>query len=128
MDTPYNTYTRTGLPPTPIAMPEDETALLAAVQPASMRFICLGDGTSESSKNLDGHNRAVNKCIRGRCIMTHHGLFISFEGIDGAGKSTHHQANNAFTSERTLTHAPNQAGLYRQKSCVNLVLRKAWIR
>lgn len=68
MDTPYNTYTRTGLPPTPIAMP-GKAALLAAVQPASTKalyFVSRGDGTSEFSENLDGHNRAVNKYIRGR--------------------------------------------------------------
>ena len=67
-DTPYNTYTRRGLPPTPIAMP-GKAALLAAVQPASTKalyFVSRGDGTSEFSENLDGHNRAVNKYIRGR--------------------------------------------------------------
>ncbi|WP_029524896.1 endolytic transglycosylase MltG [Polaromonas glacialis] len=67
-DTPYNTYTRTGLPPTPIAMP-GKAALLAAVQPAptkALYFVSRGDGTSEFSENLDGHNRAVNKYIRGR--------------------------------------------------------------
>ena len=67
-DTPYNTYTRTGLPPTPIAMP-GKAALLAAVQPAptkALYFVSRGDGTSEFSENLDGHNRAVDKYIRGR--------------------------------------------------------------
>lgn len=68
LDTPYNTYTRSGLPPTPIAMP-GKAALLAAVQPAptkALYFVSRGDGTSEFSENLDGHNRAVNKYIRGR--------------------------------------------------------------
>ena len=68
LDTPYNTYTRSGLPPTPIAMP-GKAALLAAVQPAATKalyFVSRGDGTSEFSENLDGHNRAVNKYIRGR--------------------------------------------------------------
>lgn len=67
-DTPYNTYTRAGLPPTPIAMP-GKAALLAAVQPAptkALYFVSRGDGSSEFSENLDGHNRAVNKYIRGR--------------------------------------------------------------
>ena len=67
-DTPYNTYTRTGLPPTPIAMP-GKAALLAAVQPDATKalyFVSRGDGTSEFSENLDGHNRAVNKYIRNR--------------------------------------------------------------
>ena len=68
LDTPYNTYTRSGLPPTPIAMP-GKAALLAAVQPAptkALYFVSRGDGSSEFSDNLDGHNRAVNKYIRGR--------------------------------------------------------------
>jgi UPF0755 protein len=68
LDTPYNTYTRTGLPPTPIAMP-GKAALLAAVQPAptkALYFVSRGDGSSEFSANLDEHNRAVNKYIRGR--------------------------------------------------------------
>ena len=67
-DTPYNTYTRSGLPPTPIAMP-GRAALLAAVQPAptkALYFVSRGDGSSEFSANLDDHNRAVNKYIRGR--------------------------------------------------------------
>jgi UPF0755 protein len=68
LDTPYNTYTRGGLPPTPIAMP-GKAALLAAVQPAptkALYFVAKGDGTSQFSDNLDEHNRAVNKYIRGR--------------------------------------------------------------
>jgi UPF0755 protein len=67
-DTPYNTYTRTGLPPTPIAMP-GRAALLAAVQPAktnAMYFVSRGDGSSQFSATLDEHNRAVNTYIRGR--------------------------------------------------------------
>lgn len=66
-DTPYNTYTRLGLPPTPIAMP-GKAALLAAVQPAptkALYFVSRGDGSSEFSTNLEEHNRAVNKYIRG---------------------------------------------------------------
>jgi len=65
-DTPYNTYTRSGLPPTPIAMP-GKAALLAAVQPAptkALYFVARGDGTSQFSATLDEHNRAVNKYIR----------------------------------------------------------------
>ncbi|MDO8374032.1 MAG: endolytic transglycosylase MltG, partial [Polaromonas sp.] len=65
-DTPYNTYTRTGLPPTPIAMP-GKAALLAAVQPAQTKalyFVARGDGTSQFSSSLDEHNRAVNKYQR----------------------------------------------------------------
>ena len=67
-DTPWNTYTRPGLPPTPIAMP-GKAALLAAVQPASTRalyFVAKGDGSSHFSTNLDEHNRAVNRYQRGQ--------------------------------------------------------------
>lgn len=67
-DTPYNTYTRAGLPPTPIAMP-GKAALLAAVQPATtnaLYFVSRGDGSSQFSASLDEHNRAVNKYIRGQ--------------------------------------------------------------
>ncbi len=66
-DTPWNTYTRGGLPPTPIAMP-GKAALLAAVQPAqskSLYFVSRGDGTSQFSSSLDDHNRAVNRYQRG---------------------------------------------------------------
>ena len=62
-DTPYNTYTRKGLPPTPIAMP-GKAALMAAVQPAETRalyFVARGDGTSHFSGSLGEHNAAVRK-------------------------------------------------------------------
>ena len=67
-DTPWNTYTRGGLPPTPIAMP-GKAALLAAVQPGQTRalyFVAKGDGTSHFSPSLEEHNRAVNQYQRGR--------------------------------------------------------------
>ncbi len=67
-DTPYNTYTRLGLPPTPIAMP-GKAALLAAVNPEptkALYFVARGDGTSHFSATLDEHNRAVNKFQRGQ--------------------------------------------------------------
>jgi UPF0755 protein len=66
-DTPWNTYTRAGLPPTPIAMP-GKASLLAAVRPAQSKalyFVARGDGTSEFSATLDEHNRAVNRYQRG---------------------------------------------------------------
>ncbi len=69
-DTPWNTYTRSGLPPTPIAMP-GKAALLAAVQPASSRalyFVAKGDGSSQFSETLDAHNRAVNRYQRGLAV------------------------------------------------------------
>lgn len=65
-DTPYNTYTRTGLPPTPIAMP-GLASLRAALHPAAsdaLYFVARGDGSSEFSQSLDDHNRAVNKFQR----------------------------------------------------------------
>lgn len=67
-DTPWNTYTRAGLPPTPIAMP-GKPSLLAAVQPAptkALYFVARGDGTSQFSASLEEHNRAVNKYQRGQ--------------------------------------------------------------
>ena len=66
-DTPWNTYTRAGLPPTPIAMP-GKAALMAAVQPAptkALYFVARGDGSSHFSATLDEHNRAVNRYQRG---------------------------------------------------------------
>jgi UPF0755 protein len=65
-DTPYNTYTRGGLPPTPIAMP-GKAALLAAVRPDSTKalyFVSRGDGSSHFSETLPEHNRAVNQYQR----------------------------------------------------------------
>lgn len=67
-DTPWNTYTRAGLPPTPIAMP-GKASLLAAVQPATsnaLYFVARGDGTSAFSTSLEEHNRAVNRFQRGQ--------------------------------------------------------------
>lgn len=67
-DTPYNTYTRAGLPPTPIAMP-GRAALHAAVHPApgeSLYFVSRGDGSHHFSATLAEHNRAVARYILGR--------------------------------------------------------------
>jgi len=65
-DTPYNTYTRAGLPPTPIAMPGAD-ALRAAVNPAptkALYFVARGNGLHYFSATLSEHNQAVNKYQR----------------------------------------------------------------
>ncbi len=67
-DHPWNTYTRHGLPSTPIAMP-GLASLQAAGQPApgdALYFVARGDGTHVFSETLEEHNRAVNRYIRGR--------------------------------------------------------------
>jgi UPF0755 protein len=66
VDTPYNTYVRTGLTPTPISMP-GKIALQAAAHPApskALYFVSRGDGSSEFSDDLAGHNRAVARYQR----------------------------------------------------------------
>ena len=66
-DTPYNTYTRHGLPPTPIAMP-GTASLRAAVNPEpgeALYFVSRGDGTHVFSRTLEEHNRAVRRYILG---------------------------------------------------------------
>jgi UPF0755 protein len=62
-DTPYNTYTRNGLPPTPISLPGRASLRAAVAPPVSdfLYFVARGDGTSEFSRNLAEHNRAVAK-------------------------------------------------------------------
>ncbi len=65
-DHPWNTYTRRGLPPTPIAMP-GKAALNAALHPQSSRalyFVAKGDGSSYFSETLEEHNQAVNRYQR----------------------------------------------------------------
>ena len=62
-DTPYNTYTRHGLPPTPIALPGLES-LRAALHPASgkdLYFVAKGDGSHQFSATLDEHLDAVRR-------------------------------------------------------------------
>ncbi|MBL8534040.1 MAG: endolytic transglycosylase MltG [Betaproteobacteria bacterium] len=65
-DTPYNTYVRPGLPPTPIASP-GAAALEAVMRPPASRalyFVARGDGSSEFSESLSDHNRAVDRFQR----------------------------------------------------------------
>jgi UPF0755 protein len=66
-DTPYNSYTRAGLPPTPISLP-GRASIEAALKPAktnALYFVSRGDGTSQFSSTLGEHNRAVDKYQRG---------------------------------------------------------------
>ena len=66
-DTPYNTYTRDGLPPTPIALP-GQASIDAVTNPPRtdyLYFVARGDGTSQFSTNLADHNRAVAKFQKG---------------------------------------------------------------
>jgi UPF0755 protein len=67
-DTPWNTYTRDGLPPTPIAMP-GAASLRAAVHPAQsdyLYFVARGDGSHEFTRSLEEHNRAVARYQLGK--------------------------------------------------------------
>ncbi len=62
-DTPYNTYTRTGLPPTPISLP-GLSSIQAVLHPASTKalyFVARGDGSSQFSNTLNEHINAVNR-------------------------------------------------------------------
>jgi UPF0755 protein len=62
-DGPYNTYTRAGLPPSPIAMP-GLASIRASLHPAktdALYYVSRGDGSSQFSRNFSEHNRAVTK-------------------------------------------------------------------
>ena len=66
-DGPYNTYTRAGLPPTPIAMP-GLASLRSAMRPGktdALYYVSRGDGSSQFSRTVEEHNRAVSRFQRG---------------------------------------------------------------
>ena len=65
-DTPYNTYTRDGLPPSPIAMPSLDSirAVMHPAQSEALYFVARGDGSSHFSGSLNEHNDAVNRYQR----------------------------------------------------------------
>ncbi|MBN1377603.1 MAG: endolytic transglycosylase MltG [Gammaproteobacteria bacterium] len=67
-DTPYNTYTRGGLPPTPIAMPSEDAihSVLHPAQSNALYFVAKGDGSHHFSVTLSEHNDAVDKFQRKR--------------------------------------------------------------
>lgn len=69
-DTPYNTYTRAGLPPTPISLPgvQSLTAALGPAKTDALYFVSRNDGTSKFSDNLGDHNKAVNQYQRGIAV------------------------------------------------------------
>ncbi|MEO8755458.1 MAG: endolytic transglycosylase MltG [Casimicrobiaceae bacterium] len=66
-DSPWNTYTREGLPPTPIALPSQASidAVLNPPPTEYLYFVARGDGTSKFSATLPEHNRAVSKFHKG---------------------------------------------------------------
>lgn len=67
-DTPWNTYTRRGLPPTPIALPGRDALRAVANPPASdkLYFVARGDGASVFSSTLGAHNQAVARYQKGQ--------------------------------------------------------------
>ncbi len=94
-DTPYNTYTRGGLPPTPIALPSREAieAVTRPLETGDIFFVAtgIGDGSHVFSATLEAHNAAVARYLarlRGARVPDDAGEFITLEGIEGAGKTT----------------------------------------
>lgn len=74
-DHPWNTYTRKGLPPTPIAMP-GRNAIRATLHPDTsdaLYFVARGDGSSAFSETLEAHNAAVNRYQRGGASQPNNG-------------------------------------------------------
>jgi UPF0755 protein len=89
-DTPYNTYTRAGLPPTPIALPGRES-ILAAVHPqesGEVYFVATGtgDGGHHFSRTLEEHNAAVKSYLDHLRAQQHHGVVAHGTAPGSKGK------------------------------------------
>jgi polyphosphate kinase 2 (PPK2 family) len=75
----------------------------------ALYFVARGDGSSQFSRTLDEHRQAVNRVIRkaenldSSRAQADSGKFITFEGIDGAGKSTHIAGAAAFDARRVAS-------------------------
>jgi UPF0755 protein len=102
-DTPYNTYTRAGLPPTPIALPGRES-ILAAVRPqenGEIYFVATGtgDGGHHFSKTLEEHNAAVKSYLDHLRAQQHRGIVA--HGAASKGKGMTQTGAHGATSEGT---------------------------
>ena len=130
-DGPFNTYTRAGLPPTPIAMP-GLASIRAAVNPEptkALYFVARGDGSSVFSESLVEHNRAVNLYQRGSDAHER-ARFITFEGIDGAGKSSHIEslATGCAPAAKRCSSRESQAARRWRSNCARNSCATRWTR
>ncbi len=101
-DTPYNTYTRGGLPPSPIALPGLKSLHSALIQPTAMRCILLPRAmAAHIFIHADGAQPRRQPIPAGPLMF---GKFITLEGIDGAGKSTHLGWLQDWLRERAIEH------------------------
>jgi UPF0755 protein len=102
-DTPYNTYTRAGLPPTPIALPGRES-ILAAVRPqetGELYFVATGsgDGGHHFSKTLEEHNAAVKSYLEHLRAQQHGGVVAHGAAPAGRAKGQTQTGAHGATSE-----------------------------
>jgi UPF0755 protein len=104
-DTPYNTYTRAGLPPTPIALPGRES-VLAAVHPqenGEIYFVATGsgDGGHHFSKTLEEHNAAVKSYLDHLRAQQHRGIVAHGTASGSKGKGMTQTGAHGATPEGT---------------------------
>ena len=107
-DTPYNTYTRRGLPPTPIALP-GMAALKAATHPATSKalyFVARGDGTSVFSESLVDHNRAVNLYQRNLGVAGRAALRAAVPGVGDVDRAVEGAADAAPGAASAMASGP----------------------